>query len=207
MTETTARATRASSVDPPTPHTIQRTSELSEEGDSDESEFTERPGGKRRASKTPLPKAKKPRVEDDDDVVFMDPFSPFGENLQVLQTGTTIWDASLTSTDGLGFYNLQLLHPVGEDARATLFRRWGQKDQAGQSKIKGPWSTAMAVTEFQRRFKILTELDWDQRAETPSLTAKYKWTGDRTDDGAADDEDEADDENVADADADEDAPC
>ncbi|BEI80766.1 hypothetical protein CcaverHIS002_0112950 [Cutaneotrichosporon cavernicola] len=110
----------------------------------------------------------------------------------------TIYDANLNQTNAGNnnnkFYRVQLLH------RGTSYKtwtRWGRVGEMGQSSILGGGTLPDALTNFNKKFKDKSGLNWAQRNDNPKpkkYTFIEKSYDDDSDDEAGDDVKEEEDE-------------
>ncbi|KAI3622559.1 poly-ribose polymerase [Moniliophthora roreri] len=106
---------------------------------------------------------------------------------QVYANDEAVWDATLNQTDVKDnknklaysslFYNLQLLHPIGNPNECILFTHWGRVGENGQNQVKGPWPAASAIGQFKSQFKAKSGVNWEDRVGMVAKKGKYTWLG------------------------------
>ncbi|KAK7029695.1 hypothetical protein VNI00_014393 [Paramarasmius palmivorus] len=109
----------------------------------------------------------------------VDPSSGKVNTHQVYANEEDVWDATLNQTDVKDnknkFYNLQLLHPIGNPSQCILFTHWGRVGENGQNQVKGPWPPAAAIAQFKSQFKAKAGVNWENRVGMVAKKGKYMW--------------------------------
>ncbi|EEB90463.1 hypothetical protein MPER_11327 [Moniliophthora perniciosa FA553] len=109
----------------------------------------------------------------------VDPASKRVDTHQVYANDEAVWDATLNQTDVKDnknkFYNLQLLHPLGNPNECILFTHWGRVGENGQNQVKGPWPAASAISQFKSQFKAKAGVNWENRIGMVARKGKYTW--------------------------------
>ncbi|KAM7187105.1 poly-ribose polymerase [Rhypophila sp. PSN 637] len=135
-----------------------------------------------------------------DTQIPVDEHCPHG-NYQVYIDGSgVIYDASLNQTNSSKnnnkFYRIQLLVNNGQYMTWT---RWGRVGDKGQMAVLGQGSHDGAMSQYLKKFKDKSGLDWDSRGDPPKpgkyafVERSYNVESDDEEDDDKEDDDEAED--------------
>ncbi|KAK7060790.1 hypothetical protein VNI00_000523 [Paramarasmius palmivorus] len=111
--------------------------------------------------------------------VPVDPASGKANSHEFLTDDDDTWDATLNQTDVKlnknKYFNLQVLHPIGDSSQCYLFTHWGRVGEQGQQKLKGPWTHDDAVDAFKSHFRTKSGVKWENRVGMVAKKGKYTW--------------------------------
>ncbi|KNG46006.1 poly polymerase 2 ADP-ribosyltransferase 2 [Stemphylium lycopersici] len=161
-------------------------------------------GSKKRAASTTPPapsQDKKPKIKEDAKVgdgqnakskqiaIPIDEYCPLRSYQVFMVSDGTIYDASLNQTNAGAnnnkFYKVQLL-TNGSDYKT--WTRWGRVGERGSNAMLGGGSLDDAMSEFQKKFKAKSGLNWEDRGKDPKA-GKYAYV-ERSYNPDSDDEDD-----------------
>src|SRR5271170_7726041 len=110
---------------------------------------------------------------------------------QLINMPGIIFDVTLNQTDARNnnnkFYRIQLL--ANDQGNFFTWTRWGRVGEDGQSKLLGNGDFTLAMTEFNKKFKDKTGLQWVDR-EKPAKPGKYTFIERSYEDSSSEDDDD-----------------